>query len=302
MYARRLILTVLILSGLFLFCACEQTKEEKTEVVSESNVVTADPLAAEKAEEILQAELDREVKMGRLERYDELCATPLGAEMGENMQVEAAYTVYFGDGKGPSGVSTTVKCILTMKQEPDSTFSEIRDKREYEIMSDSEFDNFSWIIAHPYVAWISKEDVYGKDRDEIASMLFCQWMDTLKDWNTSGRTFLVTKYDTPEVSLIASTDTEAWETNIDLDGAKPKHPGSLGSWVYNCQCRYQFQGYTSNTSLGTGWSGKAVGIEPFWVEDFAPGLTAKHFVLTEWQNSYTLETEKHCLGSIGKTQ
>ena len=241
--------------------------------MSESNVVTADPLAAEKAEEILQAELDREVKMGRLERYDELCATPLGAEMGENMQVEAAYTVYFGDGKGPSGVSTTVKCILTMKQEPD-----------------------------PYVAWISKEDVYGKDRDEIASMLFCQWMDTLKDWNTSGRTFLVTKYDTPEVSLIASTDTEAWETNIDLDGAKPKHPGSLGSWVYNCQCRYQFQGYTSNTSLGTGWSGKAVGIEPFWVEDFAPGLTAKHFVLTEWQNSYTLETEKHCLGSIGKTQ
>ncbi|MCI8608829.1 MAG: hypothetical protein HFE73_04220 [Firmicutes bacterium] len=296
-YGKRLSVILLILAGLLLFCGCEQTKEEKTEVVPESNVVTADPLAAEKAEEILQAELDKEVKNGRLERYEDLCTTPLMAETGEDMQVEAAYTVHFG-----SGITTGVKCILTMKQKPDGTFSEVRDKREYEILGDSIGDNFSWIIAHPYVAWISKEDVYGKDRDEIASILFCQWMDTLKDWNTSDRTFLVTKYDTPEVDLIVSTDAEEWGTIPELEGPRPKHPGSLGSWIYSCQCRYQYLGYTSNVSLGTGWSGKAVGVEPFWVEDFAPGLTAKHFVLTEWQDSYTLETRKHCLGSIGKTQ
>lgn len=300
MYSRRFISTVLILMGLFLFCGCEQTKEEQIDSIPKTPVITAEPLAVEKAQEILQAELNKEVKKGRMERFAEFCVAPLETEAGENMQVEAEYTVYFGDGKSPSGIATAVKCILTMKQEQDGTFSEVRDKREYEVLGDGGESNFSWIIDHPYVAWISKEEVYGKDRDEIAAILFCQWMDTLKDWNTSGRTFLVTKYDTPKVSLIASTDAEDWETNVNLDGARPKHPGSLGSWVYHCQCRYQFLGYTSNVSLGTCWSGKAVGVEPFWVEDFAPGSTAKHFVLTQWQDSYTLETRKHCLGSIGK--
>ncbi|MEY8369509.1 hypothetical protein AALA24_12210 [Anaerovoracaceae bacterium 42-11] len=302
MTGKKHILAILILAGICLLCACEQTTKENADIASEIHAGIADPAAAEKARAILQEELDQEVKAGRLLEYDGFWTAPLMAEKDEAIQVIAGYKAIFGSGKGASGFIATVKCILTMKQEADGTFSEMRDKRQYEEMGSDTSDNLSWIIDHPYVARISKEEVYGKGRDEIARMMFCQWMDTLKDWDTSTRTFLVTQYDSPEVRLIASVDTKKWETSPELEGPRPKHPDSLGGWIYNCQCRYQFLGYSSNVSLGTCLSGNAVGIAPFWVEDIAPGLNTKHFILTEWQDSYTLETRKHCLETIGKVQ
>lgn len=299
---KRVSMLVLILTGLLLLCSCGQRADENTGTVPESPNAAVESAAAEKAHMILQTELDKEVKAGNLLKYDELSTEPLVTEKEEAMQIAASYRATFGDQTGTSGFTTDMKCVLTIRQKSDGTFSEIRDKREYEIVNDGIFDNFSGIINHPYTAWISKDEVYGKSREEIALILFRQWMDTLQDWNTSARTFLVTRYESPQVSLIASVDDENWGTTMETEGVRPKHRGALASWIYSCQCRYQYLGYTSNVSLGTCWSGKALGVEPFWVEEFAPGLTTKHFVLTEWQDSYTLETKKHCLGTIGKAQ
>lgn len=291
--ARLYFCIILSLLMTFLLCSCGQTAENRTDIVSEISAVTADSDAAEKARAILQAELDEEVKAGRLLSYEGLWTVPLMAKKGDTLQAVAGYIAAFGNRNGASGVTTPVRCVLTLNREQDGTYSEIKDKREYEVLSDGTFDNFSWIIDHPYVAQVPKSDVYNKGRDEIALMLFCQWMDTLKDWNTSDRTFVVTEYDLPQADFWLSTDTDSWGEKEGKTGPRPRYPDCLGSWIYNCQCRYQYLGYSSNISLGTCWSGKGVGVTPFWVEDFAPGSTSKHFILTEWQERYTLETRKH---------
>lgn len=257
--------------------------------------------ASQYAVKELESELSQEIEAGRLLRFDGPWAVPMGAvgDAEDEFQSMVGYTVYFGDGKGSAGFRSEVICSLTMKRKEGGGYTENRGERSYEVLGDGRFDNFSWIIDHPYVAQAAKSDVSGKSRDEIALMLYRQWMDTLKDWNTSGRTFVVTKYDKPAVKLFTATDTEDWGKKEGRNGTRPIHLGSVKSWIYTCQCRYQFLGYTANVSLGTGYCSKVLGVEPFWVEDFAPGSSAKDFVLTEWADRYTLETRQHCLDSIG---
>lgn len=257
-----------------------------------------DSLAASQyAVKKLESELSQEIEAGRLKQAGKPWAVSF--DMGNSeFRTIAGYKVYFGNDKGTAGFRSEVLCTLTVKKESDNSYTEAKDQRSYEVLGDGEFDNFSWIGAHPYTAQTSKADVRGKSRDEIALKLFCQWMDSLKDWNTSDRTFVVTKYDKPEVKLFTATDTEDWGKTEGRNGTRPIHPGSVKSWIYTCQCRYQFLGYTANVSLPTGYSGKALGTAPFWVTDFAPGVGGRDFVLTEWPDSYTLETRSHCLDTI----
>lgn len=249
------ILIFMILTICLIIYAYRQVDEKPikglSEVVIASDSIFVEMSVIEKALMILQAELDEEVKTKRLLRYNGLWAAPLVMGNSDEIRAVVGYTVDFGNQKGTSGVSTDVKCILTMKKELNGAYSEIRENRKYEVVGDSSFKNFSWIIDHPYVAWIAKKDLCEEDRDDIALILFQQWLDTLKDWDSSERTFVITKYKEPEVKFWISSDTKAWGTQEGKTGSRPKHPGSLGSWIYNCQCRYQFLGYTSNVSLTT---------------------------------------------------
>lgn len=302
---KKLSIITLVLMGMLLLGACGQAAGKAAEVMSQvaaaGDSAAGQMSAAEAAGEILREELESEVKAGRLLRFDGPWAVPMGAGSvaEDEFQSMVGYTVYFGDGKGSAGFRSEVICSLTMKRKEGGGYTENRGERSYEVLGDGRFDNFSWIIDHPYVAQAAKSDVFGKSRDEIALMLYRQWMDTLKDWNTSDRTFVVTKYDKPAVKLFTATDTEDWGKKEGRNGTRPIHPGSVKSWIYTCQCRYQFLGYTANVSLGTGYCSRVLGVEPFWVEDFAPGSSAKDFVLTEWADRYTLETRQHCLDSIG---
>lgn len=298
---KKLSVITLLMIGIILLCSCVQKVKQAGSMsqIAAAAASMADSMAASQyAEEEMESELTQDVKAGELNGFDRIWAVPLDMNNGTFRSV-IGYRVHFGGNKSASGLQTDIRCTVTMKKKRDGSYTEVREDRSYEVLGDGEFDNFSWIGAHPYVAQAAKADVRGKSRDEIALTLFCWWMDSLKDWNTSDRTFVVTKYDKPEVKLFTATDTEDWGNKEGRNGTRPIHPGSVKSWIYTCQCRYQFLGYTANVSLPTGYSGKALGVEPYWVEDFAPGGSGRVFVLTEWPDGYTLETRHHCLDAIG---
>lgn len=156
---------------------------------------------------------------------------------------------------------------------------------------------------HPYVAEIHKDDVKNMELNKIASLLFHDWIDTFQEWGNNS--FIITEYKNFEVGGIV----EPGEIESPASGIKRTdiaYPGSINTWVVGMWCDFKIIGaydggyFAESPGMPHVYGGGGTfGNDGVW-QDSLVLKNPKSFVLTEWEDRYTLETACVCESNIEK--
>lgn len=249
------------------------------------------------ANDTIEAELQSDVKKGVLHSFNIITS---GAEVvNENeFLVSVQYEAQFGKEKGTTYCAEMV-CGLSIAVDENYEVTETDVPRTYKLVDEKFFDSYSFIMDNPYVAYIEKKDVEGLSQENIAELLFTQWMDSMKEWKAI-RSFKVVDVENYMIGDFLCADTAEWGSQEGWIGVRPIPRGSERSWIVGVSCDFKYFGFTDSVGLGdVHGGGAAFGNDGNWIRGEVFSGVGKEFILAEWKDFYTLETKTHCLESLG---
>ena len=292
-------LNILILLIIALLCGCQG---------EDSKILTV-------AEKKLESGLESDLQNGYLHYYKILKAelyTP-NAEDSDNPDLveqcktantHIVYELRLGDNTGETGLVQMERYSHVEKDEsgnlveiPEDTVYFDYDLHEKNAGTYEEtVAGLNCVIwSNDYQPRIGKEQVQGKSTEEIAKILFKDWMNSFREWRNNS--FLVTDFENVKILGMepAADNPVAGYTKEELE-----YPDAKKTYVFGAACDYTYirigpEAFGSLTA-GGGQSFGNDGVKIKASESFID--TTNGFVLTEWEDSYSMDTISNCKKKI----
>ena len=153
------------------------------------------------------------------------------------------------------------------------------------------------IWSNDYQPRIEKEQVQGKNTEEIAKILFKDWMNSFHEWGNNS--FIVTDFENVK---ILGMETAADNPVAGYTKEELTEPEAKKTYVFGAACGYTYIGIGPEAfgSLAAG-GGQAFGNDGVKIEASESFInTTNGFVLTEWEDSYSMDTISNCKKKFGK--
>ena len=155
---------------------------------------------------------------------------------------------------------------------------------------------------HPYVAEVDKAAVETMSLEEIAVHLFQNWISSFQEWGNNS--FIIIEYKNVEIgACVEPGETEHPASGISREDIA--YPEALKTWNVGLWCDFKIIGAydggffkESPDDFFIHGGGGAFGNDGVWQDSWALHGSSTAFVLTEWEDCYTLETERVCMEKI----
>lgn len=296
---KKIFLNILILLIIAVFCGC-QSQDSKILTVAEKN---------------LESGLESDLQNGYLNYYKILKAeiyTPKTEDSGDPDFVEQCkmanthivYELRLGDNTGETGLVQMERYSRVEKDESGNLVEIPEDTVyfDYDLHEENAGTYEETVAGLKCVIWsndyqprVSKEQVQGKSTAEIAGILFKDWMSSFHEWRNNS--FIVTDFENVKIlgMKTAGDNPVAGYTKDELE-----YPDAKKTYVFGAACDYTYIGIGPETfdSIATG-GGQAFGNNGVRVkasESFVN--TTNGFVLTEWEDFYSMDTISNCKKKI----
>lgn len=151
------------------------------------------------------------------------------------------------------------------------------------------------IWSNDYQPRIGKEQVQGQSTEEIAKILFKDWMNSFREWRNNS--FIVTDFENVKILGMESAGDNpvAGYTKEELTDPEAKK-----TYVFGAACDYTYIGIGPETfgslAAGGGQAFGNTGVKVKASESFIN--TTNGFVLLEWEDSYSMDTISNCKKKI----
>ena len=298
---RLYVLLIAVLLIIMLLCGC-QSQDHKILAVAEKN---------------LKSGLESDLKNGYLNYYKILKAeiyTP-NAEDSDNPDLATqcktanthiVYELRLGSNTGETGLVQMERYSHVEKDES-GNLAEIPEDTvyfDYDLHEENAGTYEKTIAGLNCVIWsndyqprIGKEQVQGQSTEEIAKILFKDWMNSFREWRNNS--FIVTDFENVKILGMesAADNPVAGYTKEELT-----EPEAKKTYVFGAACGYTYIGIGPEAfgSLAAG-GGQAFGNDGVKIEASESFInTTNGFVLTEWEDSYSMDTISNCKKKFGK--
>lgn len=272
-----------LFAALLTLCGCKDNEKEIIDL-ARSNI---------------ENELKQEQESGRLQDYTIESCEVLSADEEQQKKVHIIYDVILGDADC-TGMIVTVESLCTFEKNEKGEYAENAGMREYvKITAHEEEQYCRAVTTGGFVVKINKSETEGKSPEEVALILFRQWMERFENWNEKN-SFIVLQHTTHKVSLQSYDADPAWGQHEGATGPRRKYPDAKGGWMAFPECEYTFYGYAAVIDSDFGqFGGKPFGNDGSTVSAEASfyGISNR-MVMSEWDDCWTLETDAHFLQSL----
>lgn len=296
---KKFFLSTLILFVIALLCGC-QSQESKILVAAEKN---------------LESGLESDLQNGYLNYYKilkEEIHTPKAedsdnpdfVEQCKTANTHIVYELRLGNNTGETGLVQMERYSRVEKNESgnlveipeDTVYFDYNLHEENAGTYEETVAGLNCVIwSNDYQPRIGKEQVQRKSTEEIAKILFKDWMNSFHEWRNNS--FIVTDFENVKILGMetAGDNPVAGYTKEELTEPKAKK-----TYVFGAACDYTYIGIGPEAfgSVVTG-GGQAFGNDGVKVmasESFIN--TTNGFVLTEWEDSYSMDTISNCKKKI----
>lgn len=158
------------------------------------------------------------------------------------------------------------------------------------------------IWENSYVAEISKDAAETMSLEEITSRLFKDWIGTFQEWGDNS--FIITEYKNFEIGGFTEP-TEEENPASGITKADVTYPDAVKTWTVGLWCDFKIIGAYDGGFLKKSpddfyvcGGGGAFGNDGVWQDSSVFQNSTKGFVLTEWEDCYTLETTSTCMDKV----
>ena len=296
---RLYVLLIAVLLIIVLLCGC-QSEDSKIFAVAEKN---------------LESGLESDLQNGYLNYYKILKAelyapsaedadNPDLATQCKTANTHIIYEMRLGNNTGETGLIQMERYSHVEKGES-GNFAEIPEDTvyfDYDLHEENAGTYEKTIAGLNCVIWsndyqprIGKEQVQGQSTEEIAKILFKDWMNSFREWRNNS--FIVTDFENVKILGMESAGDNpvAGYTKEELTDSEAKK-----TYVFGAACDYTYIGIGPETfgslAAGGGHAFGNTGVKVKASESFIN--TTNGFVLLEWEDSYSMDTISNCKKKI----
>ena len=173
-----------LFAALLTLCGCKDNEKEIIDL-ARSNI---------------ENELKQEQESGRLQDYIIESCEVLSADEEQQKKVHIIYDVILGDADC-TGMTVTVESLCTFEKNEKGEYPENAGMREYVKFTAHEEEQYCRAVTTgDFVVKINKSETEGKSPEDVASILFRQWMERFEKWDEKN-SFIVLQHTNHKVSL-----------------------------------------------------------------------------------------------------
>ena len=204
-----------LFAALLALCGCKDNEKEIIDL-ARSNI---------------ENELKQEQESERLQDYIIESCEVLSADEEQQKKVHIIYDVILGDADC-TGMTVTVESLCTFEKNEKGEYAENAGMREYVKFTAHEEEQYCRAVTTGnFVVKINKRETEGKSPEEVALILFRQWMGRFEKWDEKN-SFIVLQHTNHKVGLQSYDADPSWGQHEGATGPRRKYPDAKGGWIF----------------------------------------------------------------------